>query len=161
MKHINIKALLLATVASIFIAIIISVLDSYVSQYAESQLFGNKGAYSHEDKLAILKHPSVMIFGLSGFLFSILLPIIVAAIIAKNQELSHAFYMAVLGSIYSYFTFASGFSGMEIMLAKGYTIISLVLALPAGYAARKYNNFRENAYNKSSNLTGANDAPSS
>ena len=145
MKRINIKALLIATVASIFLAIIISVLDSYVSLYAETQLFGDKGAYSHEDKLAVLKHSSVTIFGLSSLLISILFPILFAAVIAKGQELSHAIYMTVLGIIYSYFTFASGFPGMEAMLMQGYTIFSLILALPAGYAARKYNK-RSKAY---------------
>lgn len=138
MKHISIKAFFLATVASFFLAIIISILGAVVSDIAESVIFGDAGAYSYEDHQEVQAHTSVTLFYLFSSILTIIVPCAVAAIVANSYKVTHALLMACLGVIYSYLTWIHNFMAMEVNLLLGYTIISLVLALPTGLVVRKF-----------------------
>ena len=121
----------------IVIRILLMIAKSWVSGYVEGQLFGESGAYSHEDNLAIIYHPIMSWYEVFSYLVKLVVPCTLVAYLSREKEIVStvlfAIILSLLDSLNWYGVYPNS-AGMVVLTI----VINMLLVAPIAYAICRY-----------------------
>ena len=121
----------------IVISILLMIVKSWISGYVEGQLFGDNGAYSHEDNLALIYHPIMSWYEVLSYIIKLLVPCAFVVYLAEKNEIVNAILfsvaLALLDSLSWYGVYPNS-AGMVVLTI----VINVLIVAPLGYAIRRY-----------------------
>ncbi|GAB3102085.1 hypothetical protein GCM10027217_22960 [Pseudomaricurvus hydrocarbonicus] len=136
MRKIDLRSLIFAVGIYTFLAIIFSIFNSWVISYTEGMLFGDAGAYSHEDHVAVRDHVFYQTFDYIFEFLKIVIPCSYVAYRCKNGELRNAFAMSSLAALFSSLTTYSWFPFSVPVTVVLFAVLYSVISLPVGLLAK-------------------------